>query len=92
MEFSNRITDWNVNASFGSTGDCYDNAAMESTWAAPISLTLTWRLGHPTAGDGDTVVGGLFALSTSDSICEVTPTSDRGPPVTVEADQKYVSQ
>lgn len=34
LEFSNRLTDWNVNASFGRTGCCYDNAAMESTWAA----------------------------------------------------------
>lgn len=34
LEFSNRLTDWHVRASYGSTGDCYDNAAMESTWAA----------------------------------------------------------
>ena len=33
LEFSNRLADWNINASYGSTGDCYDNAAMESTWA-----------------------------------------------------------
>jgi putative transposase len=34
LEFSNRLVDWKVRASFGSVGDCYDNAAMESTWAA----------------------------------------------------------
>jgi transposase InsO family protein len=34
LEFSNRLTDWNVTPSFGRTGCCYDNAAMESTWAA----------------------------------------------------------
>ncbi len=34
VEFSNRLTDWNVTASFGRTGCCWDNAAMESTWAA----------------------------------------------------------
>lgn len=34
LEFSNRLADWKVRASFGSVGDCYDNAAMESTWAA----------------------------------------------------------
>lgn len=34
VEFSNRLSDRHVNASFGSTGDCFDNAAMESTWAA----------------------------------------------------------
>ena len=33
LEFSNRLTDWQVTASYGSVGDCYDNAAMESTWA-----------------------------------------------------------
>lgn len=33
LEFSNRLEDWNVQPSFGSTGDCFDNAAMESTWA-----------------------------------------------------------
>ena len=33
LEFSNRLDDWHIRASFGSTGDCFDNAAMESTWA-----------------------------------------------------------
>lgn len=33
LEFSNRLADWKVNASYGSVGDAYDNAAMESTWA-----------------------------------------------------------
>ena len=33
LEFSNRLEDWNIRPSFGSTGDCFDNAAMESTWA-----------------------------------------------------------
>lgn len=34
LEFTNRLGDWKIHASYGSTGDCYDNAAMESTWAA----------------------------------------------------------
>lgn len=34
LEFSNRLADWQVRGSYGSTGDCWDNAAMESTWAA----------------------------------------------------------
>jgi putative transposase len=34
LEFSNRMRDWRIRPSFSSTGDCYDNAAMESTWAA----------------------------------------------------------
>ena len=33
LEFTNRLVDWNVTASYGSVGDCFDNAAMESTWA-----------------------------------------------------------
>jgi transposase InsO family protein len=30
---SGRFSDWGLSASFGSTGDAYDNAAMESFWA-----------------------------------------------------------
>lgn len=33
LEFTNRLADWKINASYGSVGDCFDNAAMESTWA-----------------------------------------------------------
>ena len=33
LEFTNRLADWRLQASYGSTGDCFDNAAMESTWA-----------------------------------------------------------
>ncbi len=33
LEFTNRLGDWELAASYGSTGDCFDNAAMESTWA-----------------------------------------------------------
>lgn len=33
LEFTNRLGDWKITASYGSTGDCFDNAAMESTWA-----------------------------------------------------------
>ncbi len=31
LEFTNRLGDWNIRASYSSTGDCFDNAAMEST-------------------------------------------------------------
>ena len=34
VEFTNRLADWELLASYSSTGDCFDNAAMESTWAA----------------------------------------------------------
>jgi transposase InsO family protein len=33
-----------LQVSFGSTGDCYDNAAMESFWAA-IKRDITWIRG-----------------------------------------------
>lgn len=33
FEFSTRLADWGIAASFSKTGDCFDNAAMESTWA-----------------------------------------------------------
>lgn len=33
LEFANRLSDWQINPSYGSTGDCFDNAAMEAVWA-----------------------------------------------------------
>jgi transposase InsO family protein len=33
VEFTNRLADWKLQASYGSTGDCFDNAAMEAVWA-----------------------------------------------------------
>ena len=33
LEFSNRLDDWNLRPSYRSTGDCFDNAAMEAVWA-----------------------------------------------------------
>ena len=32
LELANRLSDWGLSTSFGSTGDAYDNAAMESFW------------------------------------------------------------
>jgi transposase InsO family protein len=32
LEFTNRLADWKLQASYGTVGDCFDNAAMESTW------------------------------------------------------------
>jgi len=31
--FSAQMADWGINPSFSRTGNCFDNAAMESTWA-----------------------------------------------------------
>jgi len=33
LEFSTRLADWGISPSFSRTGNCFDNAAMESTWA-----------------------------------------------------------
>jgi transposase InsO family protein len=33
MEFTNRLADWGLDGSYGSVGDCFDNAAMEAFWA-----------------------------------------------------------
>ena len=33
MEFTNRLVDWGLVGSYGSVGDCFDNAAMEAFWA-----------------------------------------------------------
>lgn len=33
LTFGNSLADWGVTPSFGATGVCFDNAAMESTWA-----------------------------------------------------------
>ena len=33
LELSNRLSDWQVTPSYGSVGDCFDNAAMEAMWA-----------------------------------------------------------
>ena len=33
LEFSNRMTAWQLRPSFGSVGDCFDNAKIESIWS-----------------------------------------------------------
>jgi len=33
LEFSTRLADWGIAPSFSRAGNCFDNAAMESTWA-----------------------------------------------------------
>ena len=33
VEFTNRLADWGLAGSYGSVGDCWDNAAMEAFWA-----------------------------------------------------------
>jgi len=49
LAFSQRVADLELEQSFGSTGDCYDNAAVEAFWAtlkrelAWIHNTKTWH-------------------------------------------------
>ena len=47
LKFANRLSDWNLRASYGSTGDCFDNTAMESTWATVkrdvLSIHGDWK-------------------------------------------------
>ena len=33
VEFTNRLAGWGIVGSYGSVGDCFDNAAMETFWA-----------------------------------------------------------
>src|SRR5260221_14235681 len=33
IDFRNRLADWKLAGSYGSVGDCFDNAAMEAFWA-----------------------------------------------------------
>jgi len=33
VEFTNRLADWGLTGSYGSVGDCWDNAAMKAFWA-----------------------------------------------------------
>jgi transposase InsO family protein len=33
LEFTNRLGDWKINASYGTVGDCYDNAVIEAFWS-----------------------------------------------------------
>ena len=48
LAFSRRVAELGLDQSFGSTGDCYDNAAVEAFWAtlkrelARIHHTTTW--------------------------------------------------
>lgn len=41
LAFGQRLADLGIGASFGSTGDCYDNAAVEAVWAT-LKRELAW--------------------------------------------------
>jgi putative transposase len=44
VEFTNRLVDWGLVGSYGSVGDCFDNAAMEAFWATlKTEIRHIWR-------------------------------------------------
>ena len=45
LAFSQRLADLGLVASFGSTGDCYDNAAVEAFFAT-LKRELAWIHGR----------------------------------------------
>lgn len=47
LAFGNRAAELGITRSFGSTGDCYDNAAVESLWAT-LKRDLNWIYGRRT--------------------------------------------
>lgn len=47
LAFTNRLEDLDLVPSFGSTGDCYDNAKMEAFWAT-LKREITWITGIET--------------------------------------------
>ncbi|MBF6558488.1 MAG: IS3 family transposase [Acidimicrobiales bacterium] len=44
LDFTNHLRELGLVPSYGSTGDCYDNAAMETFWAA-LKRELSWMHG-----------------------------------------------
>ena len=47
LAFSQRLEDLELAQSFGSTGDCFDNAAVEAVWAT-LKRELSWIHGRRT--------------------------------------------
>ena len=47
LAFTNRLEDLDLVPSFGSTGDCYDNAKMEAFWAT-LKREIVWITGVET--------------------------------------------
>ena len=45
LDFTNRLRELGLVPSYGSTGDCYDNAAMETFWAT-LKRELSWMRGR----------------------------------------------
>lgn len=59
VAFSQRVAELDLDQSFGSTGDCYDNAAMESFWAT-LKRELAWIHGTTHWADTEALRSALF--------------------------------
>ena len=59
LAFGNRAAELGVARSFGSTGDCYDNAAVESVWAT-LKRELAWIYGRTTWPTRDLLRSAIF--------------------------------
>ena len=59
LAFGNRAAELGVTRSFGSTGDCFDNAAVESLWAT-LKRDLNWIYGRQTWTSRDLLRSAIF--------------------------------
>jgi len=59
LAFSQRVTELELDQSFGSTGDCYDNAAVEAFWAT-LKRELAWIHGTASWAHRDELRSALF--------------------------------
>ena len=59
LAFGNRAAELGITRSFGSTGDCYDNAAVESLWAT-LKRDLNWIYGRKTWTSRDLLRSAIF--------------------------------
>ena len=59
LAFGNRAAELGVTRWFGSTGDCYDNAAVESLWAT-LKRDQNWIYGRKTWTSRDLLRSAIF--------------------------------
>jgi len=59
LAFGNRAAELGITRSFGSTGDCYDNAAVEAVWAT-LKRELAWIHGRRTWPTRDLLRSAIF--------------------------------
>ena len=61
LAFGKRATDLGITRSFGSTGDCYDNSAVEAVWATP-QARIALDLRHQDLADAGSAALGALRL------------------------------